>query len=463
MDAFQRINMCGRLCSPSSCVVQLATLQAHSHQRIVFHVPRQNILTVGRPCSATVLCTIRSIMGCLTSVPQSKNEKTKNGENEGKDSRAHETLKVATLPPLLPVPDIATSGDKLCDTCRALELTPTKFTVLPDDPESPESPESPEIPLGLVKDVRKKNSCALCRLIIVALGGSKVPEEENGEPVSIVLSWGTDGPIIDPEQPWNCTPEIRILRPSCSLANGGFVSLDKLNFFPEITLLANDSPVPDQTLFARPILQEKIDFGMVRNWLKICEIWHGDDCNQVEMLDTPIHPADEIPDFRVIDVVDNCLVRGDINCTYAALSYVWGRAKVLCTLEGNVEKLEQSGSLNLPEFRHQIPWTIRDAMQATREIGLRYLWVDSLCIVQDDSSGHKAHAISKMDLVYGMAFVTIIAATGDSANAGLPGVRPGTRNYHQPIEEIAPGFRLAFKPRMVDYVRDAVYETRGWT
>jgi hypothetical protein len=68
-----------------------------------------------------------------------------------------------------------------------------------------------------------------------------------------------------------------------------------------------------------------------------------------------------------------------------------------------------------------------------------------------------------MDLVYGSAYVTIIAATGDDANAGLPGVRSGMRNYRQPIEELMPGLRLAFKPRMVDYLEDAVYDTRGWT
>ncbi|KAF8854270.1 HET-domain-containing protein [Acephala macrosclerotiorum] len=368
------------------------------------------------------------------------------------------------MPPLLPVPDVGSPGDRLCDTCSALELTAKRFVVFPDDPDSTEDgPDGPEIPLGLVKDIRKKNSCPLCRLFIVALGGSKVPDEEDGESTSVVLSWGTDGPTLDPQQPWNRTPQIRILRPYCNLANGGYMNSVRLNFFPEITLLANDSPVPEKTFFARPIQQDKIDFGIVRNWLTLCETWHGDDCNESEMLDTLIHPADEIPEFRVIDVVDNCLVFGESNCKYAALSYVWGRAKVLCALAENVEKLEQPGSLKQPEFLDQIPWTIRDAMQATREIGLRYLWVDSLCIIQDDTAGHKQHAISKMDLVYGMAFVAIIAASGDSANAGLPGVRPGTRNYRQPIEEIMPGFRLAFKPRMEDYLRDAVYETRGWT
>jgi len=404
-------------------------------------------------------------MASLALTQSSEEENSSDWETEGEESIEHETAKIAVMPSLLPVPaDITSPGDTLCDTCKALKLTARRFVVLPGDPEKGQNvPDNLDLPLGLVKDILKKKYCPFCRLVIVSLGGSKVPVEEDGEATSVVMSWNTDGPRLNPYEPWNHDPQIRILRPYCRLANGGFVRSVRLNMFPEITLLANDSPVPSKTFFARPISQDKIDFQMVRNWFSLCEAWHGDACNEVEMLNTIMHPADETRSFRVIDVLDNCLVRGESTCTYAALSYVWGRAEVLRTVTENVDKLEQIGSLKLPEFYDLIPWTVRDAMQATREMGLRFLWVDSLCIVQDDTTGEKADHISKMDLVYGMAFVTIIAATGDNANAGLPGVRPGTRNYCQPIEEVMPGLRLAFKPRMVDYLDDAVYETRGWT
>ncbi|KAH8800501.1 heterokaryon incompatibility protein-domain-containing protein [Xylogone sp. PMI_703] len=396
--------------------------------------------------------------------PDNDNENGVDWETDESDSESQGDEMGLDMPPLLPVPDVALPGDRLCDTCKALELTPRRFVVLPDDPDKGKNiPDSLDLPLGLVKDIRQKIFCPLCRLVIVALGGEKVPVEENGKPTSVVMSWNTDGPKADPNQPWNHDPQIRILRPYCQLADGDFVDSVRLNLFPEITLLANDSPVPSKTFFARPIPQDKIDFGMVRNWFSLCEMWHGDRCDEVEMLDSVLHPKNEIEAFRVIDVIDNCLVRGDSNCTYAALSYVWGRVEVLRTMAGNIDRLEQPGSLKLPEFYDKIPWTVRDAMEATKEMGLRYLWVDSLCIVQDDTTGEKADYISKMDLVYALAYVTIVAATGHDANAGLPGVRPGTQNYHQPIEELAPGFRLAFKPRAGDYLFDAVYETRGWT
>ncbi|PPQ88578.1 hypothetical protein CVT25_009958 [Psilocybe cyanescens] len=75
----------------------------------------------------------------------------------------------------------------------------------------------------------------------------------------------------------------------------------------------------------------------------------------------------------------------------------------------------------------------------------------------------KMGAISKMDLVYGTAYATIVAAFVADANAGLPGLHPGSRGVSQPIEEIGPGFRLAFKPRAGDLIGGSVHSTRAWT
>jgi len=65
-------------------------------------------------------------------------------------------------------------------------------------------------------------------------------------------------------------------------------------------------------------------------------------------------------------------------------------------------------------------------MDLVSAIGERYLWVDSLCLIQDDPADMK-NGIDHMDLVYEGAIMTIIAAIGNHINAGLPGLHPGTR------------------------------------
>lgn len=59
-------------------------------------------------------------------------------------------------------------------------------------------------------------------------------------------------------------------------------------------------------------------------------------------------------------------------------------------------------------------------------LGERYLWVDALCITQDNRL-EVTRLVKKMDLVYGGALATFIAAAGVDAEAGLPGIREGSR------------------------------------
>lgn len=405
---------------------------------------------------------IRHLIRVLTKKEKSPPPTISDPQSEDEELKA-ESDELPTIPPLLPVPsNLGSPEDELCDICKGLGLSPKQFVV---DQNENQTWNSPLIEKELVADMLKRSYCPLCRLIIKALGGPELPSFENGEPVYVVLGWSTDGSSLTTGR--DQTPQIRVLRPSARKLEGAPIStFEHLPMYPEITLLANDSPDPSTPLLARPIQQDKIDFRMVRKWIAMCEDGHGQDCNKSMMREHQLqHPVDIIPEFRLVDVIDNCLVRGTSvgRTKYVTLSYVWGRVDVLRTLKSTVDRFEQRSGLKRPEVYEKIPWTIRDAMQVTRKIGLRYLWVDSLCIVQDDDSGKKEEAIRKMDLVYGASFVTIIAATGNDANAGLPGVRPGTRNFRQPIEQITPGFRLAFKPRHHDYISSAPYYTRSWT
>ncbi|KAM0514141.1 hypothetical protein ACHAPE_007232 [Trichoderma viride] len=407
-------------------------------------------------------------------------------ESDFDDLSADDELVLAGIPPplpLLPVSEHVQPGDELCHDCSLLRLKRNRFIVWPKDPDygSYEQPDAELIELGDVKDLRRRKNCPFCRLVLLAMGGDRVPNiASDGSPVQAQMSWATTG-MSDQNMPWNRRSEIRILQIHGRTGLGGFLDIQEMNLFPDISLLANDfpseAPAKAQRFLPRPMQPECIDFKVVRRWLAICETNHSKACgNRANMKHMGwTDPAGTIPDFRFIDVEARCLVRASGNPRYAALSYVWGREPFFCMTSENLAVLQRPGALDQEEIWSQIPATIQDAMMVAREIGIRYLWVDSLCIYQDlididDMTGEeevimagKMGAIRMMDYVYGAAYIVICAAGSRSAHSGITGVRPGTREFKQPIEELAPGFRLAYRQKPQDGIESLPCYKRGWT
>lgn len=90
---------------------------------------------------------------------------------------------------------------------------------------------------------------------------------------------------------------------------------------------------------------------------------------------------------------------------YAALSHMWGdmsNRPPLRTLMSNYKDMKNGIPVST------LPKNLLQAMIVTRRLGLRYLWIDSLCIIQDSSSDWKAEAAT-MHEVYKYAEVTIVA------------------------------------------------------
>jgi hypothetical protein len=162
---------------------------------------------------------------------------------------------------------------------------------------------------------------------------------------------------------------------------------------------------------------QKVSRKLISDWIHTCEQEHGQSCGLVRHSNAM---ATEIA-ILLIDVLNRRLIPSTTSERYFTLSYVWGNALTPETTRANLQP--RSGRQGLP---HQLPATIQDAMVLIRSLGERYLWVDALCIVQDDAESKHSN-IQKMDIIYSQAVATIVALHGSDANAGLPGVRPGTR------------------------------------
>jgi hypothetical protein len=119
----------------------------------------------------------------------------------------------------------------------------------------------------------------------------------------------------------------------------------------------------------------------------------------------------------LINVEDGCLVAPQSMLTYIALSYVWGKVQPFQTTRENVQILRKPKALYAARIRSRIPRTFQDAMRLTRSLGQRYLWVDALCIVQD--AADKQNQLDRMGQIYQGATLTIVAAQGQDAGAGI--------------------------------------------
>ncbi|KAF5548193.1 hypothetical protein FNAPI_8297 [Fusarium napiforme] len=148
----------------------------------------------------------------------------------------------------------------------------------------------------------------------------------------------------------------------------------------------------------------------IQYWLSICDTQHiGTFCKPCSS------QSNQQKTSWLIDVKDLCLVRGSSSAEYLALSYTW-RNKTsemvsgaeLQLLRTNIDLLTSANALD--QEKSKIPKVILDAMELTSAIGKRYLWVDRLCIIQDDPE--KASEFASMDRVYSGAYLTIIAAAG---------------------------------------------------
>lgn len=101
---------------------------------------------------------------------------------------------------------------------------------------------------------------------------------------------------------------------------------------------------------------------------------------------------------------------------YTALSYCWGPGAVdqLSLLRTTTETVAEFAK-ELPA--EQLPATLADAIKITRALAIPYIWIDELCIVQDDDRDWQREAAA-MDRVYSGSQLTIAASESPHSSMG---------------------------------------------
>ncbi|MCJ1478413.1 hypothetical protein MMC13_007093 [Lambiella insularis] len=351
------------------------------------------------------------------------------------------------------------ASSALCLKCLKVELRPEKLVRLGPYADV-------EWSLGPFKDVLARSNCPFCRLVVVA--ATAVRREVYGERHEPPFG-------IEPAEEvllgWDCGKgfTVNLAMPDCRISflqqNEGLADEDEEE---------NNSKVPVRR--ARRIESYLFDteFLTYDRWLSSCQEEHGDACSPTvpnvskkfrESFLSGLSYA-----LRFVDVENYCIVNApeddsdwydeDDGYNYVALSYVWGRVNCLRLVTHNQEVLMRRRSLE--RCWHEIPQTIKDAIRLVRQMGYRYLWVDALCLVQDNWID-MLQGISLMHVIYGGAKLTLIAAAGPHANAGLPSVSDKSQRFKQSIEEIKKGVELTVVNNLDDLLRVSHYFGRAWT
>jgi hypothetical protein len=161
-------------------------------------------------------------------------------------------------------------------------------------------------------------------------------------------------------------------------------------------------------------------FTTMRDWIKNCDETHTECKKVVTGPTTPQFPAGRIIDVGIGRGSHVKLVSGhevSSNAKYISLSHCWGDAKPPKLTKGTVfqeyqQKIEPA----------TLPSTFADAIDVTQQLGVRYIWIDCLCIIQDDADDWR-HESAKMAQIYAGAWLDIAATRARDAYGGLYSLR----------------------------------------
>lgn len=148
----------------------------------------------------------------------------------------------------------------------------------------------------------------------------------------------------------------------------------------------------------------------LRHWISSCDADHPD-CKPVASRSLPTRLIDVgFGSAPKIKLVETTSVLDDDE--YIALSHPWGKTHHFCTFPDNFEDFKRE------ILFEKLPLTFRDAVSVTRELKIRYLWIDSICIIQG-SGGDFSQQAKCMEDVFSQAYCVLAASSAQSQQDGF--------------------------------------------
>lgn len=173
---------------------------------------------------------------------------------------------------------------------------------------------------------------------------------------------------------------------------------------------------------------------MAQYWLKKCLETHDSLCQVADDLPLPTRVLDV--GLHESNLVTLYIPNGQ-HGQWLTLSHCWGSSHLATNTKSNHES--QCAEIMIST----LPQTFRDAIYITRRLGYRFLWIDSLCIVQDSLIDWQVESV-KMNTIYSNAVLNISADAAADSSEGIFDSSTKTTGQRDP-RYMSPGFET--KPR----------------
>jgi hypothetical protein len=193
-----------------------------------------------------------------------------------------------------------------------------------------------------------------------------------------------------------------------------------------------------------------------KQWTQNCLDTHKQ-CNSFGQSDELLP---ELP-RRVIDVIPldsdgsvRIIEPAGLRAHYLCLSHCWGKTSLpLETTKQNIQEHSEGIPLDI------LPKTFQDAVDFVRRLGQRYLWIDSLCIIQDDFDDWRYHAVHMAE-IYQNSYLALAAAASRNSSEGLYRVNEGYQASSITVEQAKGDLHTVFcRDRIAHWYRQTEYCT----
>ncbi|KAI2619925.1 HET-domain-containing protein [Hypoxylon sp. NC1633] len=414
---------------------------------------------------------------------------------------------ITAIPPSLNLSNVADGPPcETCAICARLNPDRSKAKRLAIQTEYELSDTFPDFP---VLKASARAGCALCRLLRKTIRSSWAVAMRSMEQEGLGVLSTKDGVWDDLfDKPWD--RKVRIFHAQFHISKRSLQQDDSRlsEYIQKLNIRFGPTNLPteaDGWPYKRPIYQElefkvidsadaseiqnsddgfctrrppddhalsERNIALMKNWMSTCSNHHAQ-CQlgtPAKWLPTRLLQISKSGTIKVRLVETRNLynMHPERPVQFIALSHMWGDVSIsppLRTLRSNYDNMQQGIRMQ------ELPRNFIDTVLVCRELGLEYVWIDSLCIIQDSPEDWKREAVT-MHLVYKYAQATIVAAAAKSSRDGflVRNIRmtPAAKVTYVSEADSQPDGSMILYPTSEESELDFEYEdtpwnTRGWT